>query len=119
MSRYFVHHAILQKLGLFLMDTFRFNPANKRKPLPLVLCAQNPETEEYIVVGIWNTPSRGEGKVVGNAFGKFFEIATEEAGSRAKLTGFDTSVMQIKSDDLQKFLMQLTQTIKVATHGRR
>lgn len=60
-QQYFVHHAVLQKLGLYLMDTFRFNPQNKRKALPLVLCAQNPETEEYIVVGIWNTPSRAEG----------------------------------------------------------
>jgi len=118
-QQYFVHHAVLQKLGLYLMDTFRFNPQNKRKALPLVLCAQNPETEEYIVVGIWNTPSRAEGKVVPNAFGKFFEEATIAAKSRAKLTGFDTIIMQIKSDDLMQFLRQLTQTIKQATQGRR
>jgi cell division control protein 45 len=114
---YFVHPAILQHLGNYLMDYWRFNPSGKKKALPLVLCAQNSTIEEFIVVGIWNSPSRGEGKVVPNEFGKFFEIATEDMGARATLTAFDTSVMQIKSDDLNKFLMQLTQTIK--TSGAR
>lgn len=111
---YFIHPAILQHLGNYLMDYWRFNPTGKKKALPLVLCAQNAAIEEYVVIGIWNIATRGEGKVVPNAFGKHFETATEDMGARATLTNFDTSVMQIKSDDLNKFLMQLTQTIKMS-----
>ena len=76
-QRYFLNYPTLQKLGLYLIDTFKFNQDQKRRSLPLVLCALNPKTETYLVVGLWNTQSRTEGHVVANQFGQHFVAAGE------------------------------------------
>ena len=60
-QRHFLNYPTLQKLGLYLIDTYKFNADAKRRSLPLVLCALNPVTETYLVVGLWNTQSKVSG----------------------------------------------------------
>ena len=114
---YFTHHPTLQKLGLYLMDFFRFNvsPDGRRRKAaaPLVVCALNPALEVYTVIGLWNTPSRTEGSVVGNEFGQHFEAAIEKSGVRARSMSFDSSVISIKSDDLNRFLLTLQHGVQL------
>eukprot|EP00039_Didymoeca_costata_P030735 m.31129 g.31129 ORF g.31129 m.31129 type:complete len:586 (+) comp8280_c3_seq1:251-2008(+) len=110
-QKYFVYPAALQKLGHFLLDSFKFNASDRRRSraLPLLLCALNAATETYTVVGLWSHASREEGHVAPNEFGRHFDTVAERIQARAKLTSFDSSVMELKSDDLQKFLTSLQQ----------
>jgi len=109
---YFVHFPTLRKLGLYLIDTHRFNSDKRRKALPLLIAALNPATETYMVVGMWNSSDLEEGHVVGNEFGGYFTQAAEEIQARASMTEFDSSVMEIKSDDWGKFVMKLSELLR-------
>ena len=113
-QEFFTHFPTLRKLGLYLIDTHRFNTdhGKKRKALPLVIAALNPVSETYMVCGMWNTANVDEGSVIGNEFGNYFEAAAEKTGSRASLIEFDSSVMEIKSDDFHKFIMELSSKLK-------
>jgi hypothetical protein len=68
------------------------------------------------VIGLWNTQSRTEGDVVGNEFGRHFESAIEGSGVRARSMSFDSSVISIKSEDLNRFLLMLQRGVSA---GRR
>eukprot|EP00041_Stephanoeca_diplocostata_P020331 m.453060 g.453060 ORF g.453060 m.453060 type:complete len:591 (+) comp21546_c0_seq1:237-2009(+) len=114
-QKYFIHHPTLRRLGLFLMDTFRFSQDNRmrKRSLPLVLAALNPATETYIVAGIWSTLNRSEGSVPRNEFGPFFQQAGERADARVRMAAFDTSILEIKSDDMQKFIGRLSELTRM------
>jgi cell division control protein 45 len=107
-QKYFIHHPTLRRLGLYLMDTFRFNKEGRKKSYPLVLAALNPVSSTYIVAGLWSTLYRSEGSVVKNEFGQFFMRAGANAQARIRMASFDTSVMEIKSDDMAKFFSSLS-----------
>lgn len=109
---HFIHHPTLRRLGLFLMDTYRFGK-DKKRSLPLVMCALNPATETFVVAGMWNQLGRTEGSVIKNEFGKHFEKAAERVGSRISLAAFDSSILEIKSDDLLTFLNALMHTMRM------
>lgn len=103
-QKYFIHHPTLRRLGLYLLDTFRFSKSKdkgKKRSLPLVLAALNPANETYVVAGVWSTLHRSEGQVSLNEFGKHFQRAGERAEARIRMAAFDTSVLEVKSDDMQ------------------
>mmetsp|Transcript_27344 Transcript_27344/g.71666 ORF Transcript_27344/g.71666 Transcript_27344/m.71666 type:complete len:588 (-) Transcript_27344:104-1867(-) len=107
-QKYFLHHPTLRRLGLYLMDTFRFGKEVRKKSYPLVLAALNPSNATYIVAGLWSTLYRSEGSVVKNEFGQYFMRAGSSTDARIRMASFDTSVIEIKSDDMRKFFSSLS-----------
>lgn len=107
-QKYFLHHPTLRRLGLYLLDTFRFSKDLKKKSYPLVLAALNPANATYIVAGLWSTIGRSEGSVVKNEFGQHFSKAGMTSDARFRMASFDASVMEVKSDDMSKFFASLT-----------
>jgi len=87
----------LSKLALFLSDTQVVN--TNKQPKPYVVCSWKPQTLTYLLVGV--TASTQKKK---NSFGVAFREAADKCSARIKHDGFETSVMEVQKDDLNKFL---------------
>eukprot|EP00040_Diaphanoeca_grandis_P012371 m.62716 g.62716 ORF g.62716 m.62716 type:complete len:589 (-) comp23192_c0_seq1:164-1930(-) len=110
-QKYFIHHPTLRRLGLFLMDTYRFSKDRKRT-FPLVLAALNPATETYVVVGMWSNLHRAEGTVPKNNFGRHFQKAGERVEARVRQAAFESTILEVKSDDMMQFISALQHTLQ-------
>jgi hypothetical protein len=64
-------------------------------------------THRYVVAGLWSTLYRAEGSVVRNEFGQLFQRAGEKTGARIRMGAFDSSILEIKSDDMSTFIASL------------
>jgi hypothetical protein len=96
----------LTKLALFLMDMHRAN--NKwtgTKARPLILLAEKPQTQTYLVVGYEFPEERGTVKK--NKFEKKFQLATETMQGSFKFDSFESNVVEVKSSEVQKFVEHL------------
>eukprot|EP00053_Salpingoeca_punica_P005568 m.55304 g.55304 ORF g.55304 m.55304 type:complete len:584 (+) comp13303_c0_seq1:398-2149(+) len=122
-QKFFVHPGTLRKLGLFLLDTFRFakddaldkKSSLRKKTMPIVVAAHNAQNETYLVMGIWALPGKTEGSVERNQFGSLFQQAGERIDARIRLSSFDSSVMEIKADDMNRFIGALTRLSSMRT----
>ncbi|KAM8885985.1 cell division control protein 45 homolog isoform 1-T1 [Spinachia spinachia] len=87
----------------YLLKAFVHSTRNKRcKLLPLVLAApKDVEKGSVIVVGI---PPESETSDKKNFFGRAFEKAAESTSSRTLHDHFDTSIIELKTEDRSKFL---------------
>lgn len=87
----------------YLLKAFVHSTRNKRcKLLPLVMAApKDVEKGTVIVVGI---PPESETSDKKNFFGRAFEKAAESTGSRTLHDHFDTSIIELKTEDRSKFL---------------
>lgn len=112
----FRHPLVLHRLGLYLVDAFRFGQDTRKKTMPLVLCALNPETESYLVTGLWSNPRR-DGGVVRNQFASYFIEAIETIKARVVFTTFDSCVLEVKSGDMMRFVGALETRLSAATTG--
>ncbi len=98
----------LCKLATFLMDMHRENGkwvGNKARPL--ILMAERPEANTYVVVG-YNYDEE-EGDVHHNRFGKSFELAANTIRGRVAFdtTSWDANVCEVESGVVQRFIEQL------------
>lgn len=98
----------LCKLATFLMDMHRENGrwvGNKARPL--ILMAERPESNTYVVVG-YNYDEE-EGDVNHNRFGKSFELAANTIRGRVAFdtTSWDANVCEVESGMVQRFIEQL------------
>ncbi|XP_067911435.1 cell division control protein 45 homolog isoform X1 [Heterodontus francisci] len=86
-----------------LLKCFARSTRNKRcKVLPLVMAApMDLEKGTVIVIGI---PPETESSDKKNFFGKAFEKAAESTSSRTLHDHFDTSIIELKTEDRSKFL---------------
>uniref|UniRef100_A0A3P9JFC8 CDC45 cell division cycle 45 homolog (S. cerevisiae) n=1 Tax=Oryzias latipes TaxID=8090 RepID=A0A3P9JFC8_ORYLA len=93
----------LSLLCKYLLKAFVHSTRNKRcKLLPLVMAApKDVEKGTIIVVGI---PPESETSDKKNFFGRAFEKAAESTSSRSLHDHFDTSVIELKTEDRIKFL---------------
>ncbi|XP_069038324.1 cell division control protein 45 homolog [Lepisosteus oculatus] len=93
----------LTLLSKYLLKAFVRSTRNKRcKLLPLIMAAPlDTEKGTVIVVGI---PPDSESSDKKNFFGRAFEKAAESTGSRTLHDHFDTSVIELKTEDRSKFL---------------
>ncbi|KAJ1534589.1 hypothetical protein HK096_003707 [Nowakowskiella sp. JEL0078] len=80
----------LNRLGSFLVMAYK---EFHQKQLPLVLAAQNSKAGTYLIVGVAGISRTGH--VRKNAI---------ESGADVLYDGFDTSVLEISSDDLTNFM---------------
>lgn len=96
----------LTKLANYLMDMHRAN--NKwtgTKALPLVLLAEKPQTQSYLVVGFEYPSIKGSTKR--NSFKDRFEMAANSLEEGEFLfDSFDSNVIEVKSD-VSRFIEQL------------
>mmetsp|Transcript_27688 Transcript_27688/g.41909 ORF Transcript_27688/g.41909 Transcript_27688/m.41909 type:complete len:539 (+) Transcript_27688:579-2195(+) len=105
------HHVFAQPLALtrlahWLMDMHRENgkwTGNKNRPL--VLCAENPLVNTYLVVG-YEFPDR-QGLFLKNHFGQHFQMTCTSMQGSFRLDSFDSHVVEVGAKDVQKFIEQL------------
>ncbi|XP_015238107.1 PREDICTED: cell division control protein 45 homolog [Cyprinodon variegatus] len=93
----------LTLLCKYLLKAFVAFTRNKRcKVLPLIMAApKDVEKGTVIVVGI---PPESETSDKKNFFGRAFEKAAESTSSRTLHDHFDTSIIELKTEDRSKFL---------------
>ncbi|GAA6227467.1 cell division control protein 45 homolog [Lates japonicus] len=93
----------LTLLCKYLLKAFVHSTRNKRcKLLPLIMAApKDVEKGTVIVVGI---PPESETSDKKNFFGRAFEKASESTSSRTLHDNFDTSIIELKTEDRSKFL---------------
>ncbi|CAJ1069140.1 cell division control protein 45 homolog [Xyrichtys novacula] len=93
----------LALLSKYLLKAFVHSTRNKRcKLLPLIMAApKDVEKGTVIVVGI---PPESETSDKKNFFGRAFEKAAESTSSRTLHDHFDTSIIELKTEDRSKFL---------------
>ncbi|RXK36072.1 cell division control protein 45 [Tremella mesenterica] len=110
--RLFCHPSTLSRLALWLVDATRDRWSEKDskkgqvvKSLPFVVACLNEEKGTFLVVGVTGSPEYGD--VRKNKFGLAFQQAAEESGAGAKHDMFDTSVVEVRSEDLQNFIESL------------
>ena len=102
----FAKPLVLTKLAQFLMDVHRENGKwTGIKSRPLVLLAEKPRSNTYMVVG-YEYPEES-GNVVRNKFGQNFELAAKSMKGMFWFDSFDSNVVEVAGKDVQKFLEQL------------
>ncbi|GAA5852390.1 hypothetical protein JCM8547_006764 [Rhodosporidiobolus lusitaniae] len=112
----FQHPATLLRLAHWLTNAIRSmlehqNGATgggvpKGKNLPLVLAALNEASDKFLVVGV--VPADEFGDVRQNRFGRAFEDAAMRSRAKAQQRYFDASVVEVRRDDFDKFLKDLS-----------
>nr|XP_057926804.1 cell division control protein 45 homolog [Doryrhamphus excisus] len=93
----------LTLLSKYLLKAFVHSTRNKRcKLLPLIMAApKDVEKGTILIVGI---PPESETSDKKNFFGRAFEKAAESTSSRTLHDHFDTSIIELKTEDRSKFL---------------
>ncbi|GAA6032258.1 hypothetical protein JCM8097_007149 [Rhodosporidiobolus ruineniae] len=114
----FQHPATLLRLAHWLTDAIRSMlehqqgaaaggaAAARGKNLPLVLAALNEGSDKFLVVGV--VPADEFGDVRRNRFGRAFEEAAMRSRAKAQQRYFDASVVEVRRDDFDKFLKDLS-----------
>jgi len=98
----------LSRLALFLVEIHRQNQKSTGpRSRPLVILAERSNT--YLAVGV-PCPERS-GDVLKNKFGAAFRLAAESINARIKHDGFDSSIMEIEREDVQRFIESLHYTM--------
>lgn len=104
----FRHPSTLMRLAHWLVDAVRellsARPAAERKKLPLVLACVNEDNDSFLVVGVVGGLEYGDVKK--NQFGIAFQKAAEASGARTRHNAFEASVVEVRRDDLSKFLVR-------------
>lgn len=101
----------LLRLGNWLIEFCA--ESEEKHLLPMVLATLNESTDTYLVAGLppryprglENSPVR---KPIVNNFSMAFQYMTSETGARVKIDNFESSIIEIRRDDLLPFLEKLT-----------
>ena len=102
----FAKPLVLSRLAQFLMDMHRENGKwTGTKARPLVLLAEKPRSNTYMVVG-YEYPEES-GNVVRNKFGQNFELAAKSMRGTFWFDSFDSNVVEVAGKDVQRFIEQL------------
>ena len=96
----------LTRLAQYLMNMHRENGKwAGAKARPLVLLAEKPSTQTYMVVG-YEYPEHA-GNFVKNKFGMNFELTAKSMNGTFKFDSFDSNVVEVAGSDVQRFVEQL------------
>lgn len=101
----FAQPLALLRLAHYLMDVHRENgkwTGSRARPL-ILIGARNPKS--FLVVG-YEFPEAA-GSVVANTFGKHFELAAQSMQGTFRFDSFDSNVVEVGSNDVQRFIEQL------------
>jgi cell division control protein 45 len=96
----------LTKLALFLMDMHRYNKKwTGSKARPLILLAEKPQTQTYLIVGFDFAEEKGS--LCKNQFKQKFKLVTDTMKGSFKYDSFESNVIEVKASDAQKFIEHL------------
>lgn len=96
----------LSRLAQYLMSMHRENGKwAGSKSRPLVLLAEKPQSDSYLVVG-YEYPDRA-GMLTRNKFGPTFELTAKSMNGTFRFDSFDSNVVEVASSDVQRFIEQL------------
>lgn len=95
----FSHPLVLTRLALFLLDSLK-RPGKPSKPL--VVCALNRVHNTYLILGV--TAAAPSTRAKRNDFGISFLQAAKLTGATIQFHSFDSSVIEIMSRDLVRFI---------------
>ncbi|KAI8103739.1 hypothetical protein M9435_006267 [Picochlorum sp. BPE23] len=96
-----VHPVALQRMAEFLQEQY-YHQSQTSKRKPVVLVAPKDESGRCLVVG-YQVCAPGEGNKLGSAFVQ----AAEDVGAQSWHDLFDTSVMEIMANDVERFKAEL------------
>ncbi|CAB9512033.1 control protein 45 homolog [Seminavis robusta] len=103
----------LTRLAYYLMDMHRANgkwvgtdSSGRSKALPLILLAEQPATQTFLVLG--QQMSEKQGHLTKNKFGQYFELVAQTMKEAvARLESFDSHVVEVDAEHVERFLEQL------------
>ncbi|KAM3160972.1 Cell division control protein 45 [Lachancea thermotolerans] len=101
----------LLRLGNWIVECCA--EAEDRQLLPLVLASLDVATETYLVAGMAPRYPRGMDKLeaykpILNNFHAAFQYIAAETGAKVRIDNFESSIIEIKKEDLSPFLEKLT-----------
>ncbi|CAR25158.1 DNA replication initiation factor CDC45 [Lachancea thermotolerans CBS 6340] len=101
----------LLRLGNWIIECCA--EAEDRQLLPLVLASLDVTTETYLVAGMAPRYPRGMDKLeaykpILNNFHAAFQYIAAETGAKVRIDNFESSIIEIKKEDLSPFLEKLT-----------
>lgn len=101
----------LLRLGNWIMECCA--ESDDKQLLPMVLASLDQETETYLVAGIAPRYPRGiddvtSRKTILNNFSVAFQQIAAETGAKVRIDNFESSIIEIKKEDLSPFLEKLT-----------
>lgn len=111
-QKLFQNPLILTKLGNWILEACA---EMDRKPLPLVIASLDKDTNTYLVCGL--PPKRRnlkgveetqEKNTVLNTFSLAFQEVANSTGAKARIDSFESSIIEIRKEDLPPFLERLT-----------
>lgn len=102
----FLYPLALVKLALFIMVCHKARYA-KAKQKPLVISVKNASKNTCLVVAVTG-PNR-DSDTARNNFGSRFRDVARNLGLKTNHEGFDTNMIEMKSNDWQNFIQELAQ----------
>ncbi|KAG0659840.1 DNA replication initiation factor cdc45 [Maudiozyma exigua] len=101
----------LLRLGNWLIECCA--EAEDKQLLPMVLACLDEDTDTYLVAGLSPRYPRGldnlkKKEPILNNFSIAFQQITAQTGAKVKIDNFESSIIQIRKDDLSPFLERLT-----------
>ncbi|SMN21639.1 similar to Saccharomyces cerevisiae YLR103C CDC45 DNA replication initiation factor [Maudiozyma saulgeensis] len=101
----------LLRLGNWLIECCA--EAEDKQLLPMVLACLDEETDTYLVAGLSPRYPRGLDTLrtkepILNNFSMAFQQITAQTGAKVKIDNFESSIIEIRKDDLSPFLEKLT-----------
>ncbi|CAM9016514.1 unnamed protein product [Wickerhamomyces anomalus] len=110
---YFKNPLILTRLGNWILESCaEFD----RNLLPLVLAALDEKTDTYLVIGLAPRYPRGrknledlnQSTTMLNTFSIAFQQVANNTGAKVRIDSFESSIIEIRKEDLAPFLERLT-----------
>ncbi|CCK71280.1 DNA replication initiation factor CDC45 KNAG_0G02220 [Huiozyma naganishii CBS 8797] len=101
----------LLRLGNWLIECC--SEAEDKQLLPMVLASINEATDTYLVAGLSPRYPRGLDTIhtkapILNNFSMAFQQITKQTGAHVKIDNFESSIIEIRREDLSPFLEKLT-----------
>jgi cell division control protein 45 len=105
-AKYFHNPIALEKLALFIMDTYHSARLNKKHEFrPFVLAFLNSTNKTYLVAGVLGN-CREEGEK--SQFPMRFRVSANHTGSSLMLNNFNDSIVEVPMDEYYAFLEKIT-----------
>ena len=105
-TQLFQHPLALIKLGHFIMDCQREKSRRSRQH-PLVISVKNSQRKTNLVVAVMG--ANRDAETARNDFSRRFSAAAQKCNIRVKHDGFDTAMIEMRSQDWQEFIHELGQ----------
>ena len=103
-TQVFQYPLALVKLAHFIMGV-RGEKYQKTRNTPLVISVRNSQKKTNLVVAVMG-PNR-DSETVRNNFNKRFKVAADKCNLRMNVDGFDSAMIELRSQDWQEFIQEL------------